>query len=74
MASCVLSFSRLIKLKLLGLQRAGVPAEIFLSRSFPGKLSLAEDLVFRLWPEISFRKENTTFVPAKTFRENVMQG
>ena len=36
------------------------------SRSFPGKLSLAE--VFRLRPVISFQKENTRFVPAKTFR------
>ena len=40
------------------------------SRNFPGKLSLAE--VFRLRPVISW-KENTRFVPAKTFWANIMQ-
>ena len=43
--------------------------KLFDSGKFPGKLSLAEN--FRWLSEISARKENTGFVPAKTFRENI---
>ena len=37
--------------------------------NFPGELSLAEVFLWR--PVISFRKENTGFVPAKTFRASI---
>ena len=55
--------------------KSGVPAEIFqveVCGNFPGIPLLAE--VFRLRPVISFRKDKTRLIPAKTFRANIMQG